>query len=291
MGEVEHVLAVANPLGEGPLWHAEEGVLYWVEMEDRKVFRFDPATGHYESFAVEPAITALAARTSGGFLAAVTTGFAFWDIATQELILVGNPEAEIPTNRFNDGAVDCQGRFWAGTLNMVQFDAPHGSLYCLSPDQSIRRMETGIAECNGIGWSPDNTTLYLTETMRRLIWAYDFDPSTGVISNRRPFAEISQANVYPDGLAVDSEGFVWSAQWGGWNVTRYDPSGKIERVIRLPVQQVTNCAFGGPNLDDLYITTARTGLSQEEMTKQPWAGALFRARLGIKGIPEPKFAG
>lgn len=291
MGEVERVLAVANPLGEGPLWHAEEGVLYWVEMEDRKVFRFNPATGHHESFAVEPAITALAARTSGGFLAAVTTGFAFWDIATQELILVGNPEADKPTNRFNDGAVDRQGRFWAGTLNKVQFDAPHGSLYCLSPDQSIRRMETDIAECNGIGWSPDNTTLYLTETMRRLIWAYDFDPSTGMISNRRPFAEISQPNVYPDGLAVDSEGFVWSAQWGGWNVTRYDPSGKIERVIRLPVQQVTNCAFGGPNLDELYITTARTGLSQEEMTRQPWAGDLFRARLGIKGIPEPKFAG
>jgi L-arabinonolactonase len=291
MDEVEHVLAVANPLGEGPLWHAEEGVLYWIEMEDQKVFRFDPATGQYESFVVEPGITALAARTSGGFLAAVTNGFAFWNIQTQELILIGNPEADKPANRFNDGAADRQGRFWAGTLNQVQFDAPHGSLYCLSPDQSIRRMETGLAECNGIGWSPDSTTLYLTETMRRVIWAYDFDPSSGAISNRRPFAEIFQLNVYPDGLAVDSEGFVWSAQWGGWNVTRYDPTGKIERVVQLPVQQVTNCAFGGTNLDELYITTARTGLSQEEITTQPWAGDLFRARLGIKGILDPKFAG
>jgi sugar lactone lactonase YvrE len=291
MDEVEHVLAVANPLGEGPLWHAEEGVLYWVEIEDQKVFRFDPATGQCETFAVEPAITALAVCTSGGFLATVTNGLAFWNVQAQELTLISNPEADKPANRFNDGAADRQGRFWAGTLNKVQFDAPDGSLYCLSPDQSIRRMATGIAECNGIGWSPDSTTLYLTETMRRVIWAYDFDPSGGAISNRRPFAEISQANVYPDGLAVDSEGFVWSAQWGGWNVTRYDPTGNIDRVIQLPVKQVTNCAFGGANLDELYITTARTGLSPEEITKQPWAGDLFRARLGIKGMLEPKFAG
>ncbi len=133
--------------------------------------------------------------------------------------------------------------------------------------------------------------MYFTDTMRQVILAYDFDPATGTISNRRPFAQVSEEGVLPDGLTVDSEGFVWSAQWGGWNVTRYDPTGKVDRVIRLPAQQITCPAFGGESLDELYITSAWTGLSQEEREKQPLAGALFRIKVGVKGLAEPKFAG
>jgi sugar lactone lactonase YvrE len=291
MSEVERVLAVTNRLGEGPVWSPGEGKLYWIDIEDKQVWSFQPSTGKGEAFDVEVPITALSLRAQGGFVVATVKGLAFWDTQPPGFEFVGDPESDRPSNRFNDGAVDRQGRFWAGTLNQVQFDAPDGSLYRLDPDRSIHRMEMGIAESNGIGWSPDNKTMYLTETMRHTIWAYDFDPTSGTIGNRRPFAQVSEQNIYPDGLTVDSEGFVWSARWGGWNVTRYDPAGKVERVIRLPAQQVTSCAFGGENLDELYITTAWSGLSEEDRRKQPAAGGLFRVHVGVKGLREPKFGG
>jgi sugar lactone lactonase YvrE len=291
MNEVEPVLSVTNQLGESPIWVAEEGALYWIDIDERTVLRFHPSTGHHESFDLDARITALAARASGGFVIATANGLAFWDPKIQELNFIGDPEADKPSNRFNDGAVDRQGRFWAGTLNESDFEASDGALYRLDPDRSIHKMETGIAESNGVGWSPDNRTMYFTETMRGIIWAYDYDPGTGAINNRRPFVQLPGENVYPDGLTVDSEGFVWGAQWGGWNVTRYDPTGKIERVVRLPAQQITSCAFGGENLDELYITSAWTGLSEEARKGQPLAGALFRIKGDVKGIVEPKFAG
>ncbi len=291
MSQVERVLPITNQLGESPIWVADEGALYWIDIDERRVFRFHASTGTYDSFDVDTRITALAARASGGFVIAAANGFAFWDPQTQDLNFIGDPEADKPTNRFNDGAVDRQGRFWAGTLNEADFEAADGSLYRLDPDGSIHMMEAGIAESNGIGWSPDNRTMYFTETMRRLIWAYDYDPAAGAISNRRPFVHISGEDIYPDGLTVDSQGFVWGAQWGGWNVTRYDPTGKVERVVRLPAQQVTSCVFGGENLDELYITTAWTGLDQEARKGQPSAGALFRIKVDVQGIAEPKFAG
>jgi sugar lactone lactonase YvrE len=291
MNDVDHVLAVKNLLGEGPVWVAEEQALYWIDIEGLKVFRFYPTTGRWESFDVSVPITALAARASGGFVTATMNGLAFWDTQTRELRFIADPEAAKTSNRFNDGAADRQGRFWAGTLNKVQFDAPDGSLYRLDPDLAIHTKQTGIAESNGIGWSPDDRTMYFVETMRRAIWAYDYDAATGAICNRRVFAEIAGEGVYPDGLTVDSEGCVWNAQWGGANVTRYDPAGKVERVIRLPVQQVTSCAFGGENLDELYVTTAASGLSEEDRQRQPLAGDLFRIRVGVRGLAEPKFAG
>jgi sugar lactone lactonase YvrE len=209
------------------------------------------------------------------------------------LHLMADPEAHKPFTCFNDGAVDRQGRFWAGTM-CYPYDAcgqPEGSLYRLDPDLSVHTMETGIGISNGIGWSPDNRLMYFTDSPLHMIYVYDFDASTGTIENRRPFVHTPDEKGFPDGLAVDSEGFIWSACWGGGKIKRYDPDGKVERTIRLPVQYPTSCAFGGESLDELYITSDSRAVSEEKRAQQPFAGDLFRLQAGIKGLEQPKFAG
>jgi sugar lactone lactonase YvrE len=287
MSAVERVLAVQNKLGEGPVWNADEQALYWVDIEQGRVHRLQPATGAHDVFELGLPVGALGFRASGGLVTATRDGFAFWDPQANDLRFVADPEADRPDARFNDGAVDRQGRFWAGTMGR----GPTSSLYRLDPDGSVHRMETGVTIANGIGWSPDNRTMYFTDSLLRAIYAYDFDPATGAIENRRPFVHAPDEEGVPDGLVVDSQGFVWSARWGGWKVTRYDPTGCVEREVRLPVQYPTSCTFGGPQLDELYITSAWTALSEEERGKQPWAGDLFRLRAGVRGLAEPKFLG
>ncbi len=291
MNEIEHVLAVQNELGEGPIWVPEEKALYWLDIKNSLVFRFYPSTGKHESFAIEVPITALAMRDSGGFVAATYKGFAFWNLQDQELHFIADPEADQRDVVFNDGAVDRQGRFWAGTVNPSNPEAREGCLHRLDPDGHVHKMDSGFMEPNGMGWSPDSRTMYFTDSVDRVIWAYDYDPTAGAISNRRPFVELPEEEGLPDGLAVDSEGYVWSAQWDGWKLSRYDPSGKREREVQLPVQQVTSFAFVGENLDELYITSAWIMLNDEKRKEQPWAGDLLRIRVDVRGLAEPKFAG
>jgi sugar lactone lactonase YvrE len=155
----------------------------------------------------------------------------------------------------------------------------------------LQIMETGLTISNGIGWSPDNKTMYFTDSMPRTIYAYDFDPITGAIENRRSFIHTPDEPGVPDGLTVDSEGFIWSARWDGWKITRYDPDGKLEREIEVSAQRPTSCTFGGPDLDELYVTSASVGMDWMDRVKQPAAGNLFRIRVDVKGLPEPKFAG
>lgn len=295
MSNVEEVLACQCRLGEGPVWSVAEQALYWVDIENQRFSRLYPASGQYEVFDVGIPVGVLALRVGGGLVMATRDGFAFWRWQEQphlQWLANGNPEASKPHNRFNDGAVDCRGRFWAGTMCEGYADCEGaGSLYRLDPDGSISVMETGLTISNGIGWSPDTTRMYLTDSPRRIIYAYDFDAASGAISNRRPFVHTPGEASVPDGLTVDSEGFVWCARWGGWRVTRYDPDGKVERTIQLPVQYPTSCAFAGPNLDELYITSAWTALSAQKREQQPQAGNLFRVQVGIKGQEQPLFAG
>jgi sugar lactone lactonase YvrE len=164
-------------------------------------------------------------------------------------------------------------------------------LYRLDPDGALQEMGTGFTVSNGMGWSPNGRTMYFTDTRRRVILAFNFDLETGRIDNRRVFVEVPADSGFPDGLTVDGEGFVWSAEWGGWCVTRYAPTGEIERKVRLPVSNVTNCAFGGRNLDELYITSARVTLSDEDLVAQPLAGALFCLKTNVRGQKERRFKG
>jgi sugar lactone lactonase YvrE len=285
MTKIEHILAVKNRFGEGPIWRPEEQVLYWVDIDSNSFLKFDPATGKRQSFEVGLPTGAIAFRP-GGMIMATQKGFAFWDNVTSSAQFILDPEAHKPETRFNDGKVDSHGRFWAGTLG----DSYNNALYRFDPDGSVQIMEQGIGMANGMGWSPDNQTMYFTDTLRHTIYAYDYDPIRGTIANRRVFVHDDTAGL-PDGLTVDSEGFIWSAWWGGWRITRHDPDGKQERGIEMPVECPTSCTFGGPNLDELYITSACAALGKAEKHRQPLAGDLFRLKTEVTGLTSFQFAG
>jgi sugar lactone lactonase YvrE len=276
-----------NELGEGPLWVRTTGKLYWLDIFKSSVYACQLASGELESIAVTPAITALGWRASGGFVAATRTGFAFWDERSPTMQMVSNPEASRSRLSFNDGAVDPHGRFWAGTMS----NQPDASLYRFDPDHSVHLMETDIILSNGMGWSPDQSTMYFTCSRRKTIYAYDYQPENGSITNRRSLIHTPDEPGVPDGLAVDREGFIWSARCGGWKVTRYDPFGAAEREIHLPVQFPTSCAFGGENLEILFMTSSWSLTPEAERPNQPLAGSLFSVETGVQGMPEPAFMG
>ncbi len=291
MSDFEHVLAVQDEVGETPLWIPDEKTLYWIDIEGTRVHRLTPETGERQTFDVDFPITALARRASGGWIAAAKTGLFFWDHQTGESKFIVDPEADNPDLRPNDGVVDRQGRFLVGTLNQKQFDAPDGSLYRLDPDGSIHKLDTGYAVANGIGLSPDGRTLYVTDMFHNRLLAYDYDTEAGTVSNRRTFVDVPSETGLPDGLIVDSEGFIWSAHWAGSRVTRYDGDGQIERQIELPVSNATCLAFGGPDLNELYVTTAWFLMEEADRKAQPMAGDLFRIKTDVTGLEEPAFAG
>jgi L-arabinonolactonase len=287
--DAQQVVACGNQLGEGPLWNPDDRALYWVDIYEKQVHRLYASSGEHQVFGLDARVTALGLREGGGFVVTTDKVFAFWDWQTGELTHIAEPKTLAAVVRFNDAAVDRRGRFWAGTMNEEDGQRPDGCLYRLDGDRTVHTMGASYTITNGLGWSPDNTRMYVTDSANGLIWLYDYDHDTGEISNQRPFAQIPTGKGVPDGLTVDSEGFVWSAIWDGWRVVRFDPAGQETLTIRLPVQNVTCCAFGGENLDALYITTAWLGLSDEARRTQPQAGNLFVAPVGVRGIAEPRF--
>lgn len=287
MSEVELVVDARDELGEGPRWNVQEQTLYWVDIEARRYHRLDPVSNQHEVIETGEKIGVLGFRQAGGLIMATERGFAFFDPITGTLEHIKDPEANKPQTQFNDGGVDRKGRFWAGTTG----DPFQNSLYRLHPDRIVKVMETGVDVSNGIGWSPDNRIMYYIDSTPALIYAYDFDLETGEIDNRRVFVDHSSGPGVPDGLTVDAEGFVWVAFWDGWCIRRYDPHGKLERSIRLPVQYPTAVAFGGAYLTDLYITSALYEIPREERSDYPLAGGLFRISGIGHGIPEALFAG
>jgi sugar lactone lactonase YvrE len=288
MDQVEHVVSAQNKLGEGPVWHPFEQALYWLDIDQNCLLRYDPKTKIHAVTDLGLMVTAMGVRAAGGFVMATGNGFALWDPGTKEFTFLGNPD-EAGDTRFNDGKTDRQGRFWAGKMS----SRPTNSLFRLDADHSIHRMENGIAISNGLGWSPDNRTFYYTDSQAKVIFAYDFDPATGSLSRRRVFAQIPPAasEGLPDGLAVDEEGCIWSARWGGWKVVRYRPDGSGDREIPMPVEFPTSCAFGGPELKDLYITSAWVEVLPERRSEQPQAGDLFCLRTDVRGLAEPLYQG
>lgn len=290
--EIETLVHLELELGESPRWDAAEQALYWLEIwNPPSIFRLDLATGAVKRWSPGVHVTGQARREGGGFVLATRTGLYLWDERTNKLEFVNDPEVNNRPVRFNDGSADRQGRFWAGSTQADDQFRPEGSLYRLDRDCAVRKMAGGLACSNGLGWSPDNKTMYVTAQFAYELLAFDFDPATGEIANRRSFAKVPEADGLPDGLTVDSEGCVWSAQWGGWRLTRYDPDGKLERVVKMPVPNPTSCVFGGPDLKDIYVTTAWLLLSDAERQAAPGSGDVFVIHTDIKGLPEPKFAG
>jgi L-arabinonolactonase len=284
-----HCIQPANAiLGEGPSWDTAESVLYWVDIKRPAIFRWDPKKGQTGHWPMSEPIGCVSAAQSGRLVFADASGFGFLDLNSGELFRIFDPESDRPQNRFNDGKVDRAGRFWAGTID-DQCVKPTGSLYRLDLDLSIHRLGTGFICSNGLGWSPDNQTMYFTDSMVRTIWAYEFDLRTGDLGTRRVFAKLSDNDGVPDGLTVDSEGFVWSAIWDGWRLIRYAPDGTIDQEIPVPVQRPSSCVFGGPDLKTLYITSACIELGWKSLKDGPLAGALFALRTEVAGLPEIAF--
>jgi len=290
--DVECVFETKAIIGEGPVWSVQERRLYWVDIPEKKVHIFNPEGRSNLTYALPQMVTSVRPRKAGGLLLTLRKSVAYFEPSTGQLDILPDPEEDKPGNRFNDGKCDRQGRLWAGTMGDVDWDAPVGSLYRFDASAKLTRMEEGICCSNGLGWSPDGKTLYFAESFRYKIHAYDFDPATGNLSNRRVFAALDPSSgAFPDGLTVDAEGFVWSAQPVFGRLVRYHPSGAIERIIELPVSRGTSCAFGGKNLDVLYVTTMRGTLSEEQLAEEPLAGSLLALRPGVQGIAETPFAG
>ena len=274
-------------LGEGPVWDARERALYWVDIRAPALHRFEPATGAVRTWPMPEAIGSVALRERGGPLVALRSGLHVLDPASGALTLACAPEPDRTENRLNDGRCDREGRFWVGSMHERE-PGPTGALYRVDPDRRSHRIFDGITIPNGLGWSPDGRVMYFTDTPPRTIHAYDFDAGTGTPGEARVFARVPQDAGYPDGATVDAEGFLWSAHWDGWRVTRYAPDGRVDRVIGLPVQRPTCCAFGGDALDVLYVTSAAAGLGSAERARGPLAGGLFAVEVGVRGLPEPR---
>jgi L-arabinonolactonase len=286
---VETAFHTKDILGEGPVWSVDEQTLFWVDILKPVLQCWQPETGQYQSWDMPSDIGSFAIRESGGFVVALRTGLVFFKPEGGEVIPICDLESDKPFTRFNDGKCDRQGRFWAGTMDE---DVPNqrGALYCLEFDHLCRKIRSKVGISNGLGWSPDNRVMYYTDSATRTIYKYDFDLETGEITNERIFVRTPKEYV-PDGLTVDAQGYVWSAKWDGWKVVRYAPDGSVSLEVRLPVQRPTSCTFGGTDMNLLFITSATTGFSDDDLAEQPLAGSVLVVETDFQGLPEPYFAG
>lgn len=272
--------------GEGPVWHESWGGLRFVDMLAGDILTVDVSSGDVERLHVGEVAAAFRPRAAGGMIVAIERGFATVDVD-------GNVESlgelwSDPGVRMNEGGCDPHGRFYCGSM-AYKGSSGAGAMYCLNPDRTVAKILPEVTVSNGLAWSPDHKLAYYIDTATHRIDVFDYDPSVGlVVESRRPLVEIPREDGGPDGMTVDAEGYLWVAMWGGSAVRRFSPTGALDGVIELPATQVTACTFGGPNLDELFITTSRQGLSDDE---QPLAGAAFRARPGVRGLPVLPFAG
>ncbi|MBA2381137.1 MAG: SMP-30/gluconolactonase/LRE family protein [Chloroflexi bacterium] len=275
-------------LGEGPIWSIERGELAIVDILERRILILDPSSGDTATIRAPAPVGAVAFRQVGGLVAALEDGFWAFDGPTGwRSVAAVQPVGG--DRRFNDGKCDPQGRFWAGT--MAYDGSPGaGSLYRLDIDLSASAMVHGITTSNGLAWTRDGATMFYIDTPTHRIDAFEFDPAGGTIGGRRVAVDLAAFAGSPDGLTIDAEDGLWVAMWGGAAVHRF-ADGRLDRTIRLPVSQPTSCTFGGPNLDELYITSASYGLSDAALRAEPLAGSLFRTRPGVAGSSGVAFAG
>lgn len=276
-------------LGEGPVWSALEQALYWIDIKGLAIHRFDPCTGDTMRWPTPHRIGSVAPRRGGGFVGAGEHGFLVIDAAFNHFTIIGDPEASRPGNRFNDGKVDSEGRFWAGTMDDAEEQAT-GALYRLDDKRNWSLQDEGYRVPNGPAFSRDGQHAYHTDSAARTIYRFEFDDD-GNLRGKTEFAQFQQADGHPDGMAIDREGCLWVAFWDGWCVRRISPAGETIALIPLPIQRPTSCVFGGAALDTLFVTSATIGIDQVALSAQPLAGGLFVIEAGIEGYAPPAFAG
>lgn len=276
--------------GESPMWDARSQVLHYIDNFGQKVHSFDPATRSVRTLDMPSVITTLVLRDGGGAVVTLRTGIHFLDLASGALELV-SPLADPPPFVFNDGKVDSRGRFVIGasTANFAE-PGPDGGLYRFDPDRTFTRLDSGIHFSNSPCWSPDGSTFYFSDSWLRTTYAYDYNAETGTVANRRTFVDTSDLGGLPDGATVDAEGLYWVAIYGGGKIAAYRPDGSLARSIDMPVKLVSSVAFGGPDLDRLFVTTIEHGALGEPA--EDGAGYLYVIDgLGAQGLPEHRFAG
>ncbi len=312
---LELILDARAELAEGPAWDARADCLIWVDIHAGRLHLYDPQSRTDRALDLGEAVGCAAPRRDGGLVLGLKSGFALLDSplptgdraasrseAEGGLGVRGeahgvkarpilNPEPHLPGNRFNDGKCDPAGRFLAGSMDDAEKEAS-GSLYSLDPGGDSKTLLTGLRISNGLAWSPDGRTFYHIDTPTRQVTAYDYDLESGGIRAPRPAVHIPDGMGWPDGMTSDAEGMLWVALWGGARLTRWDPStGQLLAEIPVPALNVTSCAFGGADLTDLYVTTARKGMDADQLKRLPLSGGLFRIETGVKGTPTFSFGG
>lgn len=288
--ELNIVVEHKSLLGECPIWNAKRKVITWVDILNGNIHEYSTVQQTFRTIPVYQKIGSLAICQNARYVAALQHGFAFVNMFDGEIKMITDPENHLPNNRFNEGKCDPAGRFWAGTMSLSE-DANAGSVYFLGSDLSVTKTIEKVSISNGMAWSMDHRVFYYIDTPTFDVVAFDYDVNTGDINNRRTVINIPEKDGYPDGMAIDAEGMLWIAHWDGWQITRWNPkNGEQLSNFALPVSKVTSCAFGGDNMDDLYITSAKVGLTDEELEQQPLAGSLFVIKnCGFKGIETFEF--
>lgn len=288
-----------DQLGEGCFWSVEDGAVWWLDVPmPSYIHRYIPATGIHKSWRMPEMVTAMARRADGTLLVASESGLNLFDPADGRLQHLAALEPDRPDNRTNDGAPDPLGRFWIGTMQNnlgpggapIPIRGPSGRLWRVEKGEPPVVMVDGISITNGVVWSPDSRRIYYVDSILDTIFSCPFDLTSGTLGPRSVFSDIKGLGT-PDGAAVDAEGGLWSARWDGAAVVRFTPDGAVDRVVPIPATLVTSCAFGGPDLTTLYVTTARMGVDAATLHRYPQQGGLFAFDAGVRGLPRPDYAG
>ena len=284
----EVVVEARNELGEGVVWSPDDGEVQWTDIFGRRFWAYRPSDGRSRSVALPDRLACFAPLGGARLLAGFAGGLEVFDLESGARRPIAAVEADRLTTRLNDGRLDRQGRLVFGTMDEDPHARPIGQIYSYGGGPGPRVLASGVSIANSIAFSPDGRRMYFADTPTKIIRAYDYDIDSGELSGERTFAAL-QGLGSPDGSTVDSDGCLWNAEWGGGRVVRYTPDGRVDRTVDLPCAHVTCCAFGGANLDWLFVTTARTGLDSAALAREPHAGALFAVDAGVRGLADTPF--
>lgn len=290
MTEVKRLHAHRAILGEGPTWRPKENALYWIDLRAPAIFRYDCNTSALKTVPARlgDRLGAMVFTTDGKMVALDRHGLHLLDADTGERKSLSHPDSNAPNNCFNDAKCDGLGRLWSGSADTGDTEAS-GSLFIFDRDAKARRIDSGFICSNGPAFSPDGRRAYFTDSYAFEIWRYEIDPASGEVGPRESFARIDPADGYPDGMTVDREGYLWNAHWDGWRITRYDPDGKIDRILKVPVPKPTAIAFGGEGMNRLFITSASLDMTPQQLEEAPWSGCLLCCDIDVTGISDRDF--
>jgi len=283
------ILPAHNVLGEGILWDSRRQLLWWTDIQSRRLYRHDWQLASTRILDMPERVGSFGLIAgSEKLITAFESGIAVYDPADGSVVWLARPDRPDPAVRFNDGRVDREGRFWSGTMVEGDLTSVSGCLYSFDRTTGIRRHLTGVRISNSLCMSPDGRLLYFADSPTRTIRVFELNEPQGTLGQSRVLAQ-TPPGADPDGATIDAEGYLWSAHWGAGRIVRYSPEGRIDRTLRVPASQPTCVCFGGPDLDVLCVTTARTGLSEAALKNEPNAGDVFMYRVGVKGIAEAEY--